>query len=146
MMKKFLLVLLVFCCSYSLYAKEKQGNTIKEGILTDWVSQQEHPDIILDNDEHKEPEKDSFEAKFMNMLVVLGLLIGFMILASWALKKMMRTRVQQMNISSDIKLVETRHLSPRCTLYLVEIQGSSLLIAESPSTVSHIATFEITDS
>jgi flagellar biogenesis protein FliO len=145
-MKKFLLILLVFCGSCSLYAKEKQEDTIKEGILEDWVSQQEHPNIVLDENEHKEHETDSFEAKFMHMLVVLGLLIGFMILASWALKKMMKTRIQQMNISSDIRLVETRHLSPRCTLYLVEIQGSSLLIAESPSTVSHIATFEISDS
>lgn len=81
-------------------------------------------------------ETDSFPAKFLNMLFILGLLIGFMILASWALKRMMKTRLTQLNTTSAIKVVETRSLSPRSTLYLLEIQGKTLLIAESPTTIS----------
>ncbi len=96
-----------------------------------------HSPYFRETFEHElERETDSFPAKFMRMLVILGLLIGFMILASWALKRMMKTRLTQLNTTSSIKVVETRALSPRATLYLVEIQGQTLLVAESPTTVS----------
>ena len=85
---------------------------------------------------------DSFQSKFFNMLFILFLLIGFMILASWALKRMMKTKVTQLNSASSIKVLETRTLSPRATLYLIEVQGKSFLIAESPSHVTHLAALE----
>lgn len=113
----------------------------KEGTLDNWNFLQEHDSPV---NKHLE-EEDSFESKFIRMLVILGFLIGFMILSSWILKKMMRSRVQQMNTSSDIKLYETRPLSPRCTLYLVEVEGRRLLIAESPSNITHIASFDAVD-
>lgn len=84
-------------------------------------------------------DSDTFQSKFMNMLFLLGLLIGFMLLASWMLKKMSKTRVTQLNQASAIKVVETRYLSPRSTLYLLDVQGQSLLIAESPMGVSYLA-------
>lgn len=86
-------------------------------------------------------EKDSFQAKFLNMLIILALLIGFMILASMMLKRMMKTRVSHLNHASLIKVVETRHLSPKATLYLVEVQDQMLLVAESPTSLNHLASF-----
>lgn len=84
-------------------------------------------------------DSDTFQSKFMNMLLLLGLLIGFMLLASWMLKRMTKTRVTQLNQASSIKVIETRYLSPRSTLYLLDVQGQSLLIAESPMGVAHLA-------
>lgn len=86
------------------------------------------------------PETDSFQAKFFNMLFVLGLLIGFMILASYMLKRMMHSRVTQINDTSVVKVLETRTLSPRTTLYLLDVQGKKLLIAESPTGASVLTT------
>jgi flagellar biogenesis protein FliO len=86
-------------------------------------------------------EPDNFQGKFMNMLFILALLIGFMILASIMLKRMTRTRVTQMNNQSLIKVLEARPLSPRSTLYLLDIEGKEILIAESHAGVSHIASF-----
>lgn len=100
-----------------------------------------HSDIPVISADHIEKESDTFQAKFMNMLLVLGLLIGFMILASWALKRMMKTKLTQVNTQSEIKILETRYLSPRATLYLVEIQNQTVLIAESPTAVSYIKSF-----
>ncbi|WP_068470363.1 FliO/MopB family protein [Candidatus Protochlamydia phocaeensis] len=87
-------------------------------------------------------EPDNFQVKFMNMLFVLALLIGFMILASWMLKRMMKTRVTQLNSSSIIKVLETRYLSPRSTLYLLDLQGKQLLIAESATGVTALTSLE----
>ena len=91
--------------------------------------------------EHLGEETESFEAKFFNMLFILALLIGFMILAAWALKRMMKSKMTQLNTGSSIKILETRYLSPRATLYLIEIQGQNVLIAESPTVVSFLKTF-----
>ncbi|MFI0435653.1 MAG: FliO/MopB family protein [Parachlamydiaceae bacterium] len=88
-------------------------------------------------------EAESFEKKFFNMLIVLGLLIGFMFLASWALKRMMKSKLSHLNTGSAIKLLETRYLSPRATLYFIEIEGQTLLIAESPTAVTHLKTFPL---
>lgn len=85
-----------------------------------------------------EHESETFQTKFTNMLVILGLLIAFMILASWALKRMMRTRINQLNTASTIKVLETRNLSPRSTLYLIEVQGQPHLIAESHTAVTYL--------
>ncbi len=89
-------------------------------------------------------DSDTFQSKFMNMLFLLGLLIGFMLLASWILKKMTKTRVTQLNQASSIKVLETRYLSPRSTLYLLDVQGQTLLIAESPMGVAQLASLGTT--
>lgn len=98
-------------------------------------------DIPVVQTDHPEREADTFQKKFMNMLFVLALLIGFMILASWALKRMMKTKATQLNTGSSIKVLETRFLSPRATLYLVEIENQTLLIAESPTAVTYLQSF-----
>lgn len=90
-------------------------------------------------------ETDSFQTKFLNMLLILGLLIGFMILASWMLKRMTRTRADQVNQSSSIRVLETRSLSPRSTIYLLDIRGQGIVVAETPTTTSHLATISLED-
>lgn len=95
----------------------------------------EHPDLDAWR-EHLSHEGQSFESKFFHMLFILGLLIAFMILASWALKRMMKSRMTQINTSNSIKVLETRYLSPRATLYLIEVENETFLIAESPQTVT----------
>jgi flagellar protein FliO/FliZ len=83
-------------------------------------------------------ESDDFQAKFINMLVMLALLIGLMIAASWMIKRMMKTRTTQLNTSSSIKVLETRYLSPRSTLYLLEINGKGLLVGESHTGITSL--------
>jgi len=90
-------------------------------------------------------ETDTFQMKFFNMLMVLALLIGFMILASYMLKRMMSQRVTQMNDTSVVKVLETRSLSPRSTLYLLDVKGRGLLIAESPAGVSALTMIPLED-
>jgi len=83
-----------------------------------------------------EKESDTFQTKFFNMLLILGLLIGFMVLASLALKRLMKAKITHLNTESGIKLLETRSLSPRTTLYLVEVQDQTFLIADSPTSIT----------
>jgi flagellar biogenesis protein FliO len=92
-----------------------------------------------------ERESDTFQVKFFNMLLLLGLLIGFMILASWALKRLMKTKMTNLNTASYIKILDTRYLSPRATVYLIEVQDKAFLIAESPTAVTYLASIPLED-
>jgi flagellar protein FliO/FliZ len=103
----------------------------------------DHRDSTKAWPEHVPNEADTFQTKFFNMLFVLGLLIGFMILASWALKRMMKSKMTHLNTASSIKVLETRYLSPRATLYLIEVHDQNYLIAESPTNITYLTTFPI---
>lgn len=129
----FLFAILTLACDIG--AQEKSSQEPSEQV--------KEKDPILDplfQDVTTKPEKETetFEAKFMNMLFILGLLIGFMILASWALKRLMKTKMTQINTSSNIKVLETRYLSPRASLYLIEVENQKILISESPTTVTYL--------
>ncbi len=137
-MKNYLLFPLLFlsCLCFPVSSYSQENDPIPKTL----PSEDEIPDYFKGSIGH---ETDTFQTKFINMLVILGLLIGFMILASWALKRMMRTRLANLNTGSTIKVLETRQLSPRAVLHLVEVQGQTVLIAESPTTVSYLATFPL---
>lgn len=125
---KFLFLAYVFT-PFFLFSQESSSSPSKETTF--------HPLYSEFEDFSSLPvETSDFKGKFFNMLFILGLIIGFMILASFMLKKMMHSRVVQINEASLIKVLETRSLSPRTTLYVLEIQGKNLLVAESPTGTS----------
>lgn len=69
------------------------------------------------------------------MLLMLGLLLAAVFLATAFLRKMLNAKYEQQNTSSQIKIIEKRPLSQRTTLYILEIDKKTLLIAETPSSV-----------
>jgi flagellar protein FliO/FliZ len=157
----FVFFLALLCLPTFISAQEDSSTPSSRSTQTLNDSSSRHPreqetlDIKHDPDEEEIPrietehlprESDTFQAKFLNMLFLLGLLIGFMILASWALKRMMRTKMHQLNTASQIKVIETRYLSPRATLYLVEVQNHSFLIGESPTAMTYLATLPTEES
>lgn len=76
-------------------------------------------------------ENNRFFHEFFNMLLTLGLIILIILVVGWLLKRLLNTRIQQMNTSSLIKILERRSLSPKSTLYLLNIQGKEIAIAET---------------
>ena len=79
-----------------------------------------------------EPEsEDRFFQEFMNMLTTLGLIVAAILFISWFLKKMVNSRIQQANTTSVIKIVEQRALSPKSSVYLIEIHGKQMVIGET---------------
>ncbi|MBA3722812.1 MAG: flagellar biosynthetic protein FliO [Parachlamydiaceae bacterium] len=100
----------------------------------------------IDLFEHTEKDPQSFQSKFLNMLFMLGLLIGLMILASWIIKRLMRSREVKQNMQSSIKVLETRQLSPKATIYLLDVMGQGIVVAESPAGVHQISKVQLDDS
>lgn len=145
-MKFYLLPLLFFLCFLSPSAVGFSEETSHETQAPTQEHQDEHEsefghlfDRHHELTDRMDHETDTFHSKFLNMLFILGLLIAFMFIASWSLKRLMKTKVTSMNTSGEIKILETRYLSPRATLYLIELHQKTFLIAESPGAVTYLA-------
>lgn len=90
------------------------------------------PDIAQDN---------RFLAEFFYMLLMLGMLIGVVLLASHLIKRMTSSRMESLNTTSSIKILERRPLSQRSQIYLVEIEDKKFVLAENPTAIT-IASLE----
>lgn len=93
-------------------------------------------------DEEAGPEGNglgSFFTEMLNMFFVLGFIVAAMFLVAWVLKKMLNTRLQQMNTTSTIKVLERRSLSPKSAIYLLDVHGKGIVIAETPNGITSLA-------
>lgn len=90
---------------------------------------------------HEEKQNDRFWSEFLNMLATLGMIIGVILIAAWFLRRLLNTRLEQINISSSIKITERRSLSPKTALYLLEVNDKAILIAESQNGVTLLSQF-----
>lgn len=88
--------------------------------------------------------RGTFGQELTHMLMMLGLLVIFLLGASWLLKRLFNQRLQTMNESSRIKIMERRSLSPKAAIYLIEVEGRRVVLAESPAGLRPIADFSST--
>lgn len=80
-------------------------------------------------DMHKATE--SYETAFIKTIVVLVGLLVLIILTIWMFKKISHGRLRSFNVLKSVKVLEKRPLSPKSMLYLIEVSGKQVLIAES---------------
>jgi flagellar biogenesis protein FliO len=95
----------------------------------------------LDKEMPEREDEDRFFYQFMKMLGMLGLMVGLMLFASGFLKRLNSTRVEQINTSSHIKIIERRALSNKSSLYLVEVHDKTFVVGESMQGLSLITNF-----
>ena len=93
------------------------------------------------NEITKEGPSYNYWAEFVNMLLTLGFVLILIILSVWVLKKIMRSRIHILNRSNGIKILERRPLNQKSSLYLVDILGKGVVIAESPAGIHKICEF-----
>ncbi len=86
---------------------------------------------------------DRFVSEFLYMLSMLGLILLILLAVTWFLKKVLNTRLQQVNSSSAIKVIERRSLSPKSAIFLLEVEGRGVALAESTNGVTFLTTFPI---
>lgn len=88
------------------------------------------PDIVTDN---------RFLGEFFYMLLMLGMLIGVVMLAGYFLRRLTASRIEALNTSSRIRIQESRSLSQRSLVYLIEIDEKEYIVAENHSAISVVA-------
>lgn len=81
----------------------------------------------------------AFWPQFIKMMFLLIALLGLVVGTAYFLKRFKRLRLFQANHTNHIKIMERRALGPKTFLYLIEIGGRSILIADSPNGLRTIA-------
>ena len=107
-------------------------------------SQNENSTINTSSDEvHTEDlKKDDVEGdsrffqEFLSMLFSLGIILGAIFFLMWILRRMMNVRIEKVNLTSAIKVLERRPLSPKTTIYILNIYGKAVTIADSHNGVT----------
>lgn len=88
---------------------------------------------------------DSLSRALTKMLLTLLALIVLFGISYYLLKRVGRSRQKGMNNMKAIKIRERRPISPKTTLYLIELAGKEILLSESQLEVRHLSTYEWPD-
>jgi len=130
---------LVFLTSLSPLQLMAQGDQEKAPSQLD-------PTFLEELEKSEKEGGDRFTKELLNMLFMLGLIVGLMVLTAWVLRKMMNTRLQQINVTSKIKVLDQRTLPSKATLYVIEIEGKGLIIADSTHGVTCLAEYPLDET
>jgi flagellar protein FliO/FliZ len=84
----------------------------------------------------------SYENAFVKMCVTLVGLIILIVLSVWMLRRIAQGRFTKFSGPRGIAIVEKRALSQKSMLYLIEVKGKQILIAESQLEVRRLADIE----
>lgn len=87
------------------------------------------------------PDPGAYEPAFLKMLLTLGGLLLLIFFTLWALRKLSQGRMGGFGTSKRIKILEKRPLSPKSILYLVEVDGRKVFLAESQLDVRSLSEF-----
>lgn len=74
---------------------------------------------------------EDYGTAFVKMLVALIVLFVIIALTIWLIKSFSRGRFSRGGNSRRIEIIEKRALSPKSVLYLLEVDGSRVLVSES---------------
>lgn len=74
-------------------------------------------------------------------LTLIGIILLFF-LTIWLFRRAPMTRSKQLNNKKNIKVIESRQLSPKTMLYLVEVGGKQIVISESHIHVEKLTTID----
>lgn len=91
----------------------------------------------------QDTQGDKFYNEFLNMMATLGLIIIVMVVIAWIVRRFTQTRLEQINTSSSMKILESRAISAKSTLYLLEVEGTGYVMAEHAQGITKIGEFEL---
>lgn len=124
----FFAIILLFACSW-IEALDNPAAT-------------SHSEIVSVQPNYSEPqEQDRFLQEFLSMITTLGIIVAVILFISWFLKRLVNSRIQQVNTVSLIKIIDHRSLSPKSTIYLIEIYGKQLLVGETTHGIATLKEF-----
>ena len=84
---------------------------------------------------------NSYGAAFFKMLLALFALLVLVFVTVWILKRFSHG-IKGRYGSQSIQIVEKRPLSPKSMLYLIEVDGKQILVAESQLEIKTLTTIE----
>ena len=144
-LKIFLILFLI-----PLFAEEKQANNPPKSHVETQVDQkteekkEDTPLTVEESPATVDMSKatESYETAFIKTIVVLVCLLVLITLTVWMFRKISNGRLRNFNYHKSVKILEKRPLSPKSMLYLIEVGGKQVLIAESQLEVRTVTTLD----
>ncbi len=87
---------------------------------------------LLEEIDKEDAHAADFSGELAQLGLSLGIILAVLLLLSWVVKRFLNTRVEQVNSSSNIKVLEKRYLNPKAVIYLVGIGNKNIIVGESP--------------
>ena len=91
------------------------------------------------------PENNKFLVEFVKMSATLGLVIALILIVAWFLKRIVNTRLEQGNNTSSINVIEKRAISQKTMVYLLDVEGKGIVLAEGHNGVTFLGNFRVQD-
>jgi len=91
-------------------------------------------DVVSDQVETAQPPE--FTALFVKTLLLVGVLLAITFFALWVLKRIAGGRFEVARRESLVNIIERKGLTPKVSLWVVEIEEQKYLIVEAHSGVS----------
>ncbi len=98
--------------------------------------------LISPQDQPPLPIED-YGAAFFKMIMMLLSILAIVILTVWIIKRWGHGRIGRFKDKQTIHILEKRVLSPKTILYVVEIEGAQLLVAESQLEVRQLHQWQV---
>ncbi|MDE3045676.1 MAG: flagellar biosynthetic protein FliO [Verrucomicrobiota bacterium] len=95
-------------------------------------------ELLLDTSPAVPAPPVDYAAAMAKMCLTLLALLALMGVTFWFLRKLMQQRMQRGNANQTIRILEKRMISTKTMLYLVELEGQKILLAESHLEVRRI--------
>ena len=96
------------------------------------TKEQSHEEVsFLEKHLSSKSDNTSYEHAFLKMILTLAGLIFLIFFTLWALRRLSSGRIGGFSSQKKIKILEKRPLSPKTAIYLLELDGRQVFIAES---------------
>ncbi|MBF8262760.1 MAG: hypothetical protein HW387_425 [Parachlamydiales bacterium] len=82
-----------------------------------------------------------YGSAIIKMFLTMFALIALLFVSYWFLRRLIQTRLKKGVGTDSIKIIEKRMISPKSMLYLVEVEGQKVLLAESQLEIRRLQTW-----
>ncbi len=80
-------------------------------------------------------------AAFAKMFITLIVLVLLLLVSYWFVRRLIQNRLQKGVGDASIQIIEKRMISPKTMLYLIEVEGKKVLLAESQLEIKRLEGF-----
>ena len=88
-----------------------------------------------------EIQMPTYEGAFLKMILTLVGLVALVFISVWLLKKLTQGKIGSFG-KKHINIIERKPLSPKTILYIIEVDGKQILVAESQLEIKTLATLD----
>ena len=116
---------------------------VRSSKLKSYSSNTQPAESVLERQMDQGIESVDIKQEMIRMFGTLAALVVILFIGAKLLKKLMNKRVQLVNNTSGIKVLERRSLAPKSNVYLLEVAGKGFLVGETPSGLTNLGHINI---